>query len=1336
MARRLTVELKTETISTFLKFRTTELNDEWVKNVWNCHFTDLDEDAEEVISDFDEFEWEKLINDACNICRMWSDKRQQKDVQGNEHAREEDEGENSGFWLILVENDIKFKNLLALIAFLICRGQNNTSSCKDRLISLFASTLYVNILCIPGSSAFKLFNSMLFQTAIKSLKIPQKIASRTRKRAHQDKNNMKGNKKPKKRNQPQQAREPVENIEIDENENLFKETSDFEALTHEEIENIVVGLNNFMNELIYCLKNFSMRECQQTIEHLIQHLAGLTELELCVDIPSSLIISQRHCIENLVPLAYKALSVICDSFHGDLLFIAKTIMKVLLPNLLMTGGSSGVVMSNAIPRSVIVMKDRTVSFIFSVIERADNCGQEALKILIQHICTKVTDKSEYRTKVAQVVATLLTVLKPQMYEKLGRWLQKYVHNSKVAYRMFGLELMGYMLNNKSGDNQENSHDSQHLSKEALLCTMLQRCSDKSASVRAKALTMLAMCSLSTEPSLRKAMMKIFSTALQPDETIVNTTKQRQSSAINITGYFIYEEKNKSHFLFSDNEDETVFQLQSINFPKSSVSYPDAKETLVMLRKRTEDEKVAVRKAAIQVMENIICLDVNNLEEINIEILKDHCMDPALLVRKQALQSITALLLLYPTNYILQKHWIDGVLPLVFDKETSVQQKCYELLEELLLNPICGSKKTECSELLETAWKILGMISTSHNQDNQRYLQKACQEWAKNGRINTQIISAIKKEISAQNDAAVWFLLSSFASNIDIKDPCFIVQHWRKCCESNKSEEGLTVQRLIQVIGAVTSRIKHDDKIAIIDDLKQQLSSFSSPPELIAVMLSSFTKLCKSLKEKEDNSDDLSHQFFTELLKASDVFLSKIILQSNIIEEDEELIVRHLFTLGEVAQFCPERIPRRVSLLIQSLITTPCITGPAPEKYGLPLSQMSQPSQQPFSQLHGSLFKPRIRAHAFITLGKLCLQNEDIAKKSVAAMARELAETADTTIRNNIVVILSDLCVRYTILVDPYMPNVTACLKDPSELVRRQTLILLIKLLQEDYIKWKGIMFYQLLTVLVDENLQMRNFAEYCFIALLLPKQPLMMYHHFVEAIFHFNGYKDHESYNKFKISDKEAQLFNMSGSENQQKRLLLYRFMLESMSDEHKFFLTQKICQDILNAVSDSTLLLNEKGQAILHDAFSILYSDEIKLSSLKVSTQEQVDDADMAAVLVATAKKTLITQVVKKNVIENIVPIVIALKHKLEQQKSSLLRELMLYLKELMKDYRHEVKDIMSADKQLAKEIEYDLQRFEKEQEAEKNGHGQNEDTERRKSIDQSEFTTCLEEESVHMSI
>merc|ERR1711862_677495 len=92
-----------------------------------------------------------------------------------------------------------------------------------------------------------------------------------------------------------------------------------------------------------------------------------------------------------------------------------------------------------------------------------------------------------------------------------------------------------------------------------------------------------------------------------------------------------------------------------------------------------------------------------------------------------------------------------------------------------------------------------------------------------------------------------------------------------------------------------------------------------------------------------------------------------------------------------------------------------------------------------------------------------------------------------------------------------------------------------------------------------------------------------------------------------------------------------------------------------------------------------------------------------MAGMLVAAAKKKIISQVVKKNVIENIIPIVIALKHKLEKFRSPLLDDLMTYLREVMKDYKNEVKEILAADKQLATEIQFDLKKWEEEMEARK---------------------------------
>ena len=52
------------------------------------------------------------------------------------------------------------------------------------------------------------------------------------------------------------------------------------------------------------------------------------------------------------------------------------------------------------------------------------------------------------------------------------------------------------------------------------------------------------------------------------------------------------------------------------------------------------------------------------------------------------------------------------------------------------------------------------------------------------------------------------------------------------------------------------------------------------------------------------------------------------------------------------------------------------------------------------------------------------------------MVRELQTCTHAATRNNVVVILCDLAVRYSVKVDPYIPSIAVCLKDDSLVVRR------------------------------------------------------------------------------------------------------------------------------------------------------------------------------------------------------------------------------------------------------------------------------------------------------------
>lgn len=60
----------------------------------------------------------------------------------------------------------------------------------------------------------------------------------------------------------------------------------------------------------------------------------------------------------------------------------------------------------------------------------------------------------------------------------------------------------------------------------------------------------------------------------------------------------------------------------------------------------------------------------------------------------------------------------------------------------------------------------------------------------------------------------------------------------------------------------------------------------------------------------------------------------------------------------------------------------------------------------------------------------------LAKKCVPAFVRELDTSSNDMIKVNILIVLTDLCVQQTQLVDAYVPDISNCLGDESVAVRR------------------------------------------------------------------------------------------------------------------------------------------------------------------------------------------------------------------------------------------------------------------------------------------------------------
>ena len=154
----------------------------------------------------------------------------------------------------------------------------------------------------------------------------------------------------------------------------------------------------------------------------------------------------------------------------------------------------------------------------------------------------------------------------------------------------------------------------------------------------------------------------------------------------------------------------------------------------------------------------------------------------------------------------------------------------------------------------------------------------------------------------------------------------------------------------------------------------------------------------------------------------------------------------------------------------------------------------------------------VRAHAWTALGKACLVDEPLAKRTLPFFVQQLQACDAAPVRNNILVALADLCTRYTGLVEPHAGRLAACLRDPCVLIRRHALLLLATLLSRDFLKWRGLLFQRFLLALVDESPHIRQLADYLLGDALATKAPLLAYNHFVEALFMLNDCRLHPSY--------------------------------------------------------------------------------------------------------------------------------------------------------------------------------------------------------------------------------
>ncbi|NXE97034.1 CNDD3 protein, partial [Menura novaehollandiae] len=403
----------------------------------------------------------------------------------------EDQDNRENIWSLFAESSLSHQALVAVLHHFVHVGQHKGANTQQRVSGLHAAGLYFLLLEIPGSIANQLFHQVMFDKCLHTLTKcwPQELRKRKKVHAQSSQTNARRNRKKGKpcRSDNFSIEEMLEEEE-EEDENVYFSTEDLLQVRNA----IFLLLKNFLR----LLPKFSLKEKPQCMQNCLEVFVEMTSFEPVVhefEFSSTMDVNKAKYIPEL---AYYGLHLLCSPLHGTEDKILRCVFQRILSVILMVesrGGSR----CEALPvtSAVTSARNQAVKFISSLVDELKEAAFPVLRILLQHICTKVPDKADYRTYAAQALVTLLDKLPCAEFAEFIAWLYKY-SLTKVSYRVFALDVAIALLDVPERNPESSlSLDLQRFLKHKFLVQVMVfgRCSDKAPVVRSKALSSFAHC---------------------------------------------------------------------------------------------------------------------------------------------------------------------------------------------------------------------------------------------------------------------------------------------------------------------------------------------------------------------------------------------------------------------------------------------------------------------------------------------------------------------------------------------------------------------------------------------------------------------------------------------------------------------------------------------------------------------------------------------------------------------------------------------------------------------------------------------------------------------------
>jgi condensin-2 complex subunit D3 len=644
----------------------------------------------------------------------------------------------------------------------------------------------------------------------------------------------------------------------------------------------------------------------------------------------------------------------------------------------------------------------------------------------------------------------------------------------------------------------------------------------------------------------------------------------------------------------------------------------------IVSKRIIDEKLIVRRAALYCLNEVVSRAGSYLPQVILELVSSRVYDRATSLRQQAVKVLRFAVNQFPDDNDLRFVWLDSILPLIVDPETSVQNEAFEAVRTEIFTPIEQGRPESFSMLFtQSHFDFMKNVFTLYKQ--------------KGVRLSGVAKGLVKRVISDSSQVAYWKLLDilTIVESSNVK--------WKKLIKLWGDHSALPAEYF-----SILAHL-HCKQASLIKDSLNTLNAFLNANTSDYHMIDSILSF---LRMQSDN-DDISYPLIESCCSA----INSRVQDDRSDQSDLQGILSQIYALG---------------VLLSSVRSTRHLMDFDFSGIEVLLAE----------QLPNHVWIPsKVRSISAVTLGKLCLQCSDVARSNVSIFVHQLATSSDSPLKCNCLISLCDLCVRYSALVEDHVNMMTNCFVDESPNVRRQTLHILTKLVVEDYVKMRPLLFFKYVMAITDKVESVASFAQCCLFNVIVTKHPDLIYSNFTDCLYYFS--KEIEMVGLEQTED-EVRLFTMS---DDTRRRLALDILISKLRETGLFYLMEGIFKRILKRYLDDELQLGKQETILSDSIYSLIKIEE----RVKMTTEIEVLAEEANAEKVADFSKKLINDLHTK-MIATILPLLNHVHRLLRVNHSPLQGQLSQFYKCIVEKNPALLNEVEKSEPLLASELREEM--------------------------------------------